>query len=181
MSDDRSGISEATATYNATRAALARAPTAGNWREVLASYRDAAADLVDGPSLAQLLAWDESAFEAERRAMRDEWIRLGTIYNSISELEDSDEVGPGWADLALRSIQRVALSQAAWQAGRQHMVDALAQIAPDLAQSAQELAGSVQDFWKQYGSLVALGAGLALVAIGGFYVLPYLPKRAQAR
>lgn len=173
------GASDAQRTFAALSEALAANPTAGAWRAALEAAREAASALVTGPSLAEVLAWDDSAFAAERQAMRREFTTLVQLYNSISELEDAETVGEGWAALALRSLQRVSLSAAAWEAGRQHMLDALAEIAPDLYREAAGLVTGAASWWER-NSWWVVPAGVGLGGLAAFsYVRSFLPARGR--
>jgi hypothetical protein len=133
-----SGASEAQRLYEQTRAALASNGTAAAWREVLGSCEEVARDLAVREDLGSILAYDQTAWDAERAQALRESVTLRQYYNSLSDLEDADIVGPEASELYLRSIQRIYLIIAAWQEGREHMLRALALIAPDIVAQGRE-------------------------------------------
>lgn len=152
---DQSHASEATQAFNATRTALLAKPYVGAWLPVLSAYRDLAAEIAERwlPGWWQLgmgpIGWavwaftDRAAFEAEQNAMRREVAALNgwiaALTGAAVEGGEGRPVDQAWAQEALRSLQRVALSAGAWDEGASRLLDALRKIPADLAEGARDV------------------------------------------
>jgi hypothetical protein len=159
------GQSEAGRLYQATAAALATNPTAGAWREVLASAEEVAREYATRDDLGSILALDSTAWEALRNQAAREARTLRVTHDSIADLRDGETVGEGWArDIALRSLQRLFLIMAAWAEGREHMMRALSLIVPDVVQQGQSYVQGAATWWEGNRWWVVPTAGALVLA-----------------
>lgn len=144
------------------RKALNRQPYApAAWRAAIRSYWETAVEISDR----WLPHWwepfsDTSNFESERRLNLE---LADDLADLLDDLEDDSLVEvAGWRDRCLDTMEKVALSAAAWEDGEALLDRAWAQLPADLAEDfghAVEVASGMPWPWIIGGGVV-LGIGL---------------------